>query len=364
MKRIVERLDFKTFVPNPKFLNQKNQNYIDRFRDISNGKSDYITLDDPISSGNDLLVGDVDRYGFEIPYVLNVTSGIIRAQKYYNKTILNSFYNSYYREIYTFGSYGYARLYAEQILLGEKIFSLIADNNLKITSVLDIGTGVGGALLSFKSAGAYCEGIDLNNDSVVWGRDHSGSNLSTKSLSDLLNENKKFDLIILNHVIEHVLPINEFMTSVKALLSSSGVIYISVPSIEVVFRWYQSDLGNYFQNAHIWNFSIRSYLLFLEHHQLKPIYMNNNIDSLVTIGEGFVPEDMRMNTKYEIDLLLKTEELYRYSFKKGCFFAFLLANLSQFTKKIELYRRSWLERKIRKTIDDINSTLIGFNNVK
>lgn len=98
-----------------------------------------------------------------------------------------------------------------------------------ISSIIDIGCGTGGILADVKlsfNRDLYCEGTDFSEIAIKKAREIGINDIvfSTKKLSEL---DKKFDLIILSHVLEHVMDWDSFL---KELLKiSNKYIYINVP---------------------------------------------------------------------------------------------------------------------------------------
>jgi 2-polyprenyl-3-methyl-5-hydroxy-6-metoxy-1,4-benzoquinol methylase len=273
------------YQPLPLFKNAKNMDSINAFIKFIEEESDpFIEIVDPLlkNSENDLLVCNRDRYGFKLPFVLNTKSGVLRASKYYRPEVLENFYKKYYRDIYTLGSQTYFDLFCSQVALGEKIIRILGSRIHGVQSVLDFGSGVGGALIPFTDKGIKAVGVDLNSEGISWANRNFDLGLKNLSLDKLIENDNLFDLIIVNHVLEHIVDLSDFLVKIKRLLSPKGLLYISVPSLEVVRRKYRSDLRYYLQNAHLWNFSVRSFVQLIESHDFGVEWMNSDIDALIS----------------------------------------------------------------------------------
>ena len=70
---------------------------------------------------------------------------------------------------------------------------------------------------------------------------------------------KKYDLIILNHVIEHFIDPIEKLLQIKALLNQGGLLYLGLPNIQ------SYGIGQ-IQNAHYWYFSPLNFAKLLNHY--------------------------------------------------------------------------------------------------
>ncbi len=119
-------------------------------------------------------------------------------------------------------------LFAEQ--RGELVAGIIAQFT-KITNknVLDIGCGNGGTSLKLAQLHANVTAVDIRPDlferfkfrNITF---HHGS------FELLPFEKEKFDIIILQDVLEHVPNPETTITKIKSLLSKTGIIYISTPN--------------------------------------------------------------------------------------------------------------------------------------
>jgi SAM-dependent methyltransferase len=139
-----------------------------------------------------------------------------------------------------------------------KIFNFLRFKN-KEADILDIGCATGGLLEIFFTHGYH---------NVV------GSEISEKCCeivnkkgiecinSDIenLQINKKFDLIILSSVLEHLTDLNKAMKKVKSLLKPRGLLFIEIPmatrffkSVPVPYQQFSSEHLNFFSHWSIDN---------------------------------------------------------------------------------------------------------------
>jgi 2-polyprenyl-3-methyl-5-hydroxy-6-metoxy-1,4-benzoquinol methylase len=97
--------------------------------------------------------------------------------------------------------------------------------------LLDVGSGNGGFLELAQSAGWDVTGVDpdpLAVESAV----HRGLNVRHGGIEACADMNESFDVVTMNHVIEHVHdPFNTLQVAYK-LLKSGGFIWLSTPNIE------------------------------------------------------------------------------------------------------------------------------------
>ncbi len=207
-------------------------------------------------ANNDKLLAIRDRYGIEINTVICKNCGLIRSNPYYDEKTLNDFYNIEYRELYTFVNNDKEKFFNNQVNIGNKIIENII-NNFSFTFenkiVYEIGTGMGGILKAFKDRGATIKGVDLGKEYIEIGKS-KGLDIEVGS-TETLGKYGQADLIILNHVIEHIVNPVDFLMGIKSLLKEDGLLYIAVPTIETIQTNYRNNIFHYLQNAHVYNFS-------------------------------------------------------------------------------------------------------------
>jgi 2-polyprenyl-3-methyl-5-hydroxy-6-metoxy-1,4-benzoquinol methylase len=101
-------------------------------------------------------------------------------------------------------------------------------------NILDIGCGSGLFLKSCKDAGFNCEGVDVSRTAIEFAKSEYGLSVNNKSVDDLINENKKYSLITLWHVLEHfIVPVEE-LKKIKQLLKPDGILLIEVPNLNSI----------------------------------------------------------------------------------------------------------------------------------
>ena len=96
--------------------------------------------------------------------------------------------------------------------------------------VLEVGSGLGALLANFSKNGADVVGFEPRSELVDYARNHSNVKLHNSTFKYDLVAGKKFDLIILSHVIEHFDAPNEFVLELGTLLSEKGIFFIEVPN--------------------------------------------------------------------------------------------------------------------------------------
>ncbi|MDD5010594.1 MAG: class I SAM-dependent methyltransferase [Phycisphaerae bacterium] len=157
----------------------------------------------------------------------------------------------------------------------------ITDVNAKI---LDIGCSTGSLLSIFKSKGyANLSGIDPSPLCVRTARELYGIEATVNNISNF-KADKKFDLIILSAVLEHLVDFGDSMQKIHALLKDQGLLFIQIPDAER-FGLYISAPFQQFSTEHINYFSQYSIRNLLEKFSFKTIKIQQGENKLNMITD-------------------------------------------------------------------------------
>lgn len=230
-------------------------------KNVESGKIKFESV--PCICGNSSfdLISSVDSYSMLQKTVLCTKCGLIQSNPRMTEEEYKKFYSSdIYRNCYE--SKDYLRIgegkYNEKT--GRHIFDAI-DKTVKIgsgVSVLEIGAGGGWNLIPFKSADAKVSGVEYSRSLVSLGREH-GITMIEGGIDKIEGT---FDVIIINHVLEHFLDPVSSLKRIVAHVKKDGVIYIAVPNI---FNFSFADI----QNAHTYYFDPKSFVYYCTAAGLK-----------------------------------------------------------------------------------------------
>ena len=135
--------------------------------------------------------------------------------------------------------------------------------NLKNKDILDFGCGWGGFLRNIKNYKSL-SGVELRKECVNFIK----NNIKKINISDNINSfNKKFDIITMFHVLEHIPYQTETLKVLKSKLKNKGKIIIEVPHAED-FLILQEELKE-FKNFTFWS----EHLILHTYKSLKFILM-------------------------------------------------------------------------------------------
>ncbi len=98
-------------------------------------------------------------------------------------------------------------------------------------SLLDIGCGRGELIHVAAGTGRYlCTGIDISAQAAVEARARFGLEILTAPFEAGLFDGRKFDVIYLRHVVEHIHQLKSFVRDIAAVCAPGAVVAVHVPN--------------------------------------------------------------------------------------------------------------------------------------
>ena len=140
-----------------------------------------------------------------------------------------------------------------------KKVNLINSLQTKEKSLLDIGCGTGDFMSASQKRGWEVSGLEPNIDA----RNLAITKLKKQTkiynnIEELLKNNvdKKFNLISLWHVLEHVADYKDYIKKIKSVLKKEGILIIAVPNFKGYdASYYKEYWAAYDVPRHLWHFS-------------------------------------------------------------------------------------------------------------
>ena len=151
----------------------------------------------------------------------------------------------------------------------KKKIKLLKSFNSQGKDLLDIGTGTGDFLSACKNNGWAIHGVEPNKKANKIAEDKTGI-----KINDDINEilNKKFDLITMWHVLEHVPDLNFYISKLKKLLKANGTLVIAVPNYKSFdATYYKENWAAYDVPRHLWHFSKKAIESLFEQERMKVV---------------------------------------------------------------------------------------------
>jgi 2-polyprenyl-3-methyl-5-hydroxy-6-metoxy-1,4-benzoquinol methylase len=159
--------------------------------------------------------------------------------------------------------YKLARKYA--LARKKRLINSIAKD--KRGRILDFGCGTGHFLEIMREDGWKTYGLEPNEEARTVA---STKTKVEKNIEALKLKNKKFDVITLWHVLEHIHNINETIKVLKTILKEKGKIVIAVPNIESYEQSiFEEKWAAYDVPRHLYHFSQETMNTLMLKHGLK-----------------------------------------------------------------------------------------------
>ena len=144
------------------------------------------------------------------------------------------------------------------------------EKNLKNKDILDFGCGWGGFLRNVKNYKSL-SGVELRKECI----NYIKNNIKKINISDNINSfDKKFDIITMFHVLEHIPYQTETLKLLKSKLKNKGKIIIEVPHAED-FLILQEELKE-FKNFTFWS----EHLILHTYKSLKSILLKSGFKNV------------------------------------------------------------------------------------
>jgi len=128
-----------------------------------------------------------------------------------------------------FESKEYARRRPHKIRKSGWLLDIARSVQPAIQNMLEVGCSLGNTLEAARLRSIGHLGIDISRYAVDYCRS-CGLHAELKTLDELLDEGKKFDLIFMQHVLEHFRDPFETVKKCRELLLSGGILLVVVPN--------------------------------------------------------------------------------------------------------------------------------------
>ena len=135
-------------------------------------------------------------------------------------------------------------------------------------NLLDVGAGTGDFLAGAKKQGWQVCGVEPNTTAIA-----NASKKGIRLYSDFSEiKNKKFEVITLWHVLEHLPDLDAQIKNLKSLLTPNGTLIIAVPNFKSFdARWYKQNWAAYDVPRHLWHFSKTSISALFKKQNMKVV---------------------------------------------------------------------------------------------
>ena len=203
--------------------------------------------------GTHEVVSETDRHGKPLRTLICMETGLVRNDPVPNDEELARFYADDYRIAYKGAAKPRRRQVVRNFRRVTTYVRMFRDVLDPATQVLDVGAGSGEFAYLMTRLGKTVKGIEPNSRYAAYCRETLGLDVQTAHLSPDLFAPGQFDLIRLNHVLEHLNNPIKYLGQIARWLTPRGLLYVEVPNIEAYCR--EKSRGRMFHYAHIFNFN-------------------------------------------------------------------------------------------------------------
>lgn len=196
------------------------------------------------------------------------------------------FYETEYPYIYRAIANPDEKYFARRVKYGHYLVDFI-EKNAKINGrdVLEIGCAGGGIVKAFEERGYNSFGVDLSSAYIEFAKT---KNVNAKCChsSELLKEEKRYDIILVNHVLEHFTDIEKELRVIRKLLKEDGIFVVVVPGIKNLLYSYENDFLRFLQNAHTYHFTKDTLIQTLKWHGFEAVFANETVEAIFRLGKN------------------------------------------------------------------------------
>lgn len=225
---------------------------------------------------DDLEITTTDRFFIPHRMVLCKACALIRATPRMTAAAYYEFYNTEYRPIYDGWEFealadDVSTRFMRQAQQGLSFQEFLSYFGIKPTSVIEVGSNVGGLLGTFQEQGITVHGIEIDRKCRAESLKKGIPTLA--SIEEAVALGLKADVVVLKDVVEHFLDLRDLL-KVKDLLAPNGILYLFTPGL------FMGQLNLLWQNAHTYTFCAESLRYVMSELGFEELYLDEESDSL------------------------------------------------------------------------------------
>ncbi len=100
-------------------------------------------------------------------------------------------------------------------------------------NMLELGSGEGFVLEMFEKHGFDVHGIEPSKENIqIINKKIKKGKCEIEFAENITKQDKKFDVIIMSHVLEHLINHSEVLQNLKKVLSKNGILFLEIPNCE------------------------------------------------------------------------------------------------------------------------------------
>lgn len=121
---------------------------------------------------------------------------------------------------------------------------------------LDVGTGIGALLAAAREAGYRVQGVEFSPWATAFAREEKQLDVIAGTLAEAALKSGAYEVVVLNHVLEHVENPRELLAEVRRVLADDGLLVVGVPNVASLMRSLKKGRwASLRPEEHIWHFA-------------------------------------------------------------------------------------------------------------
>jgi len=162
--------------------------------------------------------------------------------------------------------------YKDQIEKRGQAILARAEKYLPPGLLLDVGCGYGFFMAMAQAGGWRTKGIELSAAAAGYAREKLGLDVFAGSLAEAGLAGKSFDLISLEHTLEHIPDPPGLLNALRKLLKDDGILAIAVPNAESLpARWAGAAWIGFAEKTHLFHYTTRTLANLLDYSAFVPV---------------------------------------------------------------------------------------------
>ncbi|MBS3126572.1 class I SAM-dependent methyltransferase [Candidatus Woesearchaeota archaeon] len=282
-------------------------------------------------------LSEKERRGIPATIVICRECGLVQTNPRMNQEAYNHFYNEEYRLLQADANSRDEIFFNIEQKRGQRIYSYLQKQlgtEISGKFIVEIGAGAGGILSYFKDKGNEVYGLDLGKEYVAFGKTR-GINIDVGSTEKIRELERKPDIILYNHIIEHFLDPVQELQKIRDIVGQGTLLYIAVPGIKNLYQSHEADFLKYLTITHVYHYTKTTLAnLFLTQGGFKILHINEKIDALIQVDPSIPAREYEKDFEECMHFLHKLENSKRKYLSKYM----IKTKTINFLKKINSYK--------------------------
>jgi len=180
---------------------------------------------------------------------------------------------------------------------------------------LDVGAGVGTLMHVARTQGFTTHGVEVSEWASAYARDERGLNMVTGTLEDAAYPDAYFDVIVINHVLEHVTAPLKLLCEAHRILKDDGMLVVGVPNIgSIMARIMRERWLSLRPEEHLWHFAPYTLRLLLDRADFRELWFESRDNYSV---QGWGPKEIVQRIINRVSVLAdRSEAMLLFSQKR------------------------------------------------